>query len=105
LVGIHAHIGSQIFAAESFAREVEVLAPFVIEHGLPELVVGGGLGVPYVEGEEAPTITEWADEVRAACARVGIPETVRVSAEPGRAIVAAAGITLYRVGVIKEIPG
>ena len=56
---------------------------------LPELVVGGGLGVAYVEGEEAPSITEWADSVRDACAAAGI--TARVTAEPGRAIVAAAG--------------
>jgi diaminopimelate decarboxylase len=105
LVGIHAHIGSQIFLLSSFVKAVEVLAPFVAEAGVGELVVGGGLGVPYVEGEEAPSITEWAAAVKAACARAGVPPSVRVTAEPGRAIVATAGLTLYRVGTIKRIPG
>jgi len=68
-----------------------------------ELCLGGGLGVPYVEGEEAPSITEWAAVLRRAVADAGI--TARVTAEPGRAIAAAAGLTLYRVGTIKDIPG
>jgi len=105
LVGIHAHIGSQVFRVASFAEEVEVLAGFVAPLGLPELCVGGGLGIPYVGGEAAPSITEWAATVRDACAAAGIPRGTRVTAEPGRAIVATAGITLYRVGTIKELPG
>jgi diaminopimelate decarboxylase len=102
LVGLHAHIGSQIYATESFTREVEVLAPFVQHASLPELSVGGGLGVAYAEGEAAPTITEWADAIHAACAAHGI--TARVTAEPGRAIAAGAAITVYTVGTIKDIP-
>jgi diaminopimelate decarboxylase len=105
LVGLHAHIGSQIFATESFHKEIEVLAPFVISQGLPELCVGGGLGVPYIDGEQAPTITEWAEAVFEECSRCKIPEDTKITAEPGRSIVAAAAITLYRVGTIKEIPG
>ncbi|HUR18321.1 MAG TPA: diaminopimelate decarboxylase [Acidimicrobiales bacterium] len=105
LVGIHAHIGSQVFALASFVKAVEVLAPFFVPLGLPELCVGGGLGVAYVEGEEAPTITQWAQTVHSACAAAGIPSGVRVTAEPGRAIAAAAGLTLYRVGTIKRLPG
>jgi diaminopimelate decarboxylase len=105
LVGIHAHIGSQIFLLESFIAEVQALAQFFVPLGLPELVVGGGLGVPYVAGEEAPSITEWGATVHGACASAGIPTDVRVTAEPGRAIAAAAAITLYRVGTIKELPG
>ena len=104
LVGIHAHIGSQVFAAESFTKAVQVLAPFVIPLGLPELCLGGGLGVPYVEGETAPTITEWARTLKQACAQAGIPPTTRITAEPGRAIVASAAITCYRVGTIKPLP-
>jgi diaminopimelate decarboxylase len=73
--------------------------------GLPELNVGGGLGVPYVEGEQAPSIAEWAAAVRAACEENGIAERVRLTAEPGRAIVATAAVTLYRVGTIKQLPG
>ena len=103
LVGVHAHIGSQIFLVRSFEKAVEVLADFVRPLGIEELCLGGGLGVAYVEGEEAPTITEWAETLRGACAAAGI--TARVTAEPGRAVVAAAGITLYRVGTVKDIPG
>ena len=105
LVGVHAHIGSQIFSVSSFVRAVEVLAGFFLPLGLPELCVGGGLGVAYVEGETAPSITEWAAGVHHACAVAGIPPSVRVTAEPGRAIVAGAAITLYTVGTIKHLPG
>jgi diaminopimelate decarboxylase len=103
LVGFHAHIGSQVFVASFFEQAVAALAPFVTRHGLPELSIGGGIGVAYVEGEHAPSITEWGAAVRAACDVAGI--TARVSAEPGRAIAAAAGLTLYRVGTIKDVPG
>jgi diaminopimelate decarboxylase len=104
-VGIHAHLGSQVFAVAPFVRAIEVLAEFFAPLGLPELVVGGGLGVPYVNGEEAPPMAQWAAAVRQACRRAGIPDSVRVTAEPGRSIVAAAGITLYRVGTVKDVVG
>jgi len=103
LVGVHAHIGSQIFLLRSFEKAVEVLAGFVKPLDVDELCLGGGLGVPYVEGEEAPSITEWADALRGAVGDAGI--TARVTVEPGRAIAAAAGLTLYRVGTVKEVPG
>ncbi|MGI8663404.1 MAG: diaminopimelate decarboxylase [Acidimicrobiales bacterium] len=102
LVGIHVHIGSQVFVADFFHQAVEVLAPFVNEHALPELSIGGGLGVAYVEGEEGPTIAQWGASVLAACEEAGI--TSRVTAEPGRAIAAGAAVTLYTVGTIKRIP-
>ena len=105
LVGIHAHIGSQVFLLASFDKAVEVLAGFFAPLGLPELCIGGGLGVAYVAGEEAPSITAWADAVKAACAAAGVPDGTRVTAEPGRAIAAAAAVTLYRVGTIKDLPG
>ncbi len=103
LVGLHAHIGSQVFVAGFFEQAVEALAPFVNACGLPELSIGGGIGVAYVEGEDAPTIAEWGAVVRSACEAAGI--TARVSAEPGRSIAAAAAITVYRVGTVKEVPG
>ena len=103
LVGLHAHIGSQVFVADSFHQAVEVMAPFVVEQGLPELSIGGGLGVPYVTGEEAPTITQWAAAVLDGCREAGIE--ARVTAEPGRAIAAAAAVTLYTVGTVKHLPG
>ncbi len=105
LAGVHAHIGSQIFRVESFGDEVEALAGFFLPLGLDELCVGGGLGVAYVAGERAPTMTAWAEIVHGACRRAGLPEQLRITAEPGRAIVATAGMTLYRVGTIKELPG
>jgi len=72
LVGVHAHIGSQIFQLRSFEKAVEILAGFVAPLGVEELCLGGGLGVPYVEGEAAPSITEWADVLHAACASAGM---------------------------------
>ncbi len=103
VVGLHVHIGSQIFLADSFAKAVEVLADFVRPLAVPELCMGGGLGVPYVAGEEAPSISEWAAVVHEACRAAGIDS--RVTAEPGRSIAAGAGLTLYRVGTVKEIGG
>jgi diaminopimelate decarboxylase len=105
LVGIHAHIGSQVFDVSSFEQAGEVLGRFFAPLSLTELVVGGGLGVPYVNGETAPTQAEWADAIRAACVRAGVDPAVRISAEPGRSIVAAAGLTLYTVGTVKKLPG
>jgi diaminopimelate decarboxylase len=102
LAGIHVHIGSQIFLLHSYAKAVEVLAEFVRPLDIEELCLGGGLGVPYVTGEESVSISEWADTLKSACAAAGID--AHVTAEPGRAIAAAAGLTLYRVGTIKDIP-
>ncbi len=101
LVGVHAHIGSQIFVADSFGKAIGTLAPFLHAHDLEELSIGGGLGVAYVTGESAPSISDWAAAVKTACREHGI--TARVSAEPGRSIVAQAAVTLYTVGTIKEI--
>ncbi len=103
LVGLHCHIGSQVFRAESFFEAVEVMAPFVNECGLPELSLGGGLGVAYVEGEESLGIAAWSAAIRKAAVTHGI--TAELGIEPGRAIAAAAAVTLYEVGVIKKIPG
>jgi diaminopimelate decarboxylase len=82
---------------------MEVIAGFARPLGLEELSIGGGLGVAYVEGEEAPTIGEWGKAVADAAAAAGVES--RIMAEPGRAIVAQAAVTVYTVGTIKEIPG
>jgi diaminopimelate decarboxylase len=105
LRGIHAHIGSQVFEASSFEQAAEVLGAFFAPLELPELVVGGGLGVPYVNGESAPSQADWVEATLGACARAGVDPATRVSAEPGRSIVATAGITLYTVGTVKHLPG
>ena len=103
LVGIHAHIGSQVFRVESFAQSLAVLGEFAEPLGLPELVVGGGLGVPYVEGEEAPTISQWGRILKEHAAQAGITATLGI--EPGRSIAAGAAITAYTVGTIKHLSG
>lgn len=103
LVGLHCHIGSNVFEASSFAKAAEVMAEFAVPLDLPHLVLGGGLGVAYVAGEEAPTIRTWADVLLDACRSLGVRSTVSV--EPGRAIAASAAVTLYTVGTIKPIPG
>jgi diaminopimelate decarboxylase len=103
LVGVHLHIGSQVFVADFFRQAVDVVAPWVRDLDLPELSIGGGLGVPYVAGEEAPSLAQWGRVVVDACRAAGIAS--RVTAEPGRAIAAQAAVTLYRVGTIKDVPG
>ncbi len=102
LVGVHAHIGSQVFVVSSFAKAAAVIAEVAAPYDLPEMSVGGGLGVPYVADERAPSITEWGTAVLDACAAAGV--TATVSAEPGRSIAAAAAVTLYEVGTIKRLP-
>lgn len=103
LVGVHCHIGSNVFEASNFAKAAEVMAAFAVPLDLPELVLGGGLGVAYIEGEEAPSITQWANVLLDACAALGVRS--RLSVEPGRSIVGAAAVTVYTVGTIKTVPG
>ena len=88
-----------------FRRDRRDPGGFFVPLGLQELCIGGGLGVPYIEGESAPSITQWAETVRNAARDAGIPSSVRLTAEPGRSISAAAAITLYTVGTIKVLPG
>ncbi len=103
LAGVHAHIGSQVFRVESFAEAMRVVTDFVGPFDLDDLSIGGGLGVPYLEDETAPSISEWAGAVLDAARESGFGG--RVWAEPGRAIVADAALTLYRVGTVKHLPG
>jgi len=103
LHGVHAHIGSQIFEVDGFRESMTILADFTCEDDFDELCVGGGLGVAYVAGESAPSISQWADAVREAARECGLRKDVRILAEPGRSIVAQAGLTLYTVGVVKPV--
>lgn len=116
LVGIHCHIGSQVFRTESLARALDVVAEFAAplfgESGpaagcLEELSMGGGLGVAYVESEQAATISEWGDALSSRWAALAQRHGLeaRLVAEPGRAIAAAAAVTLYTVGAVKEVSG
>jgi len=104
LVGLHAHIGSQVLDISGIERTVDVLAPLLLEAGLNEMCVGGGLGVAYTATDEnTPSIIDWARTVHRACRRAGVPPSIRVTAEPGRSIAAAAAITIYTIGTIKPI--
>jgi diaminopimelate decarboxylase len=97
LAGLHMHIGSQIRSLDPYRRAVAALAR-VGEFDVYDL--GGGLGVPYVPGEPAVEPAEWvAGMVSAAHAELG--ERVSLVLEPGRALVAGAGVTLYRVEAVK----
>lgn len=103
LRGVHAHIGSQVFRAESFAAAVDVICDFARGNEFAEISLGGGLGVAYVAGEEAPRISDWIEVIRKAVERNGFEG--RVSVEPGRAVTAAAAVTLYTAGTIKHLRG
>jgi diaminopimelate decarboxylase len=71
--------------------------------GLPEITLGGGLGVAYTSADSAPTMSEWAEVLRSAT--TGLPQGTHVFVEPGRSIVATAALTLYSVGTVKQIDG
>ena len=102
-VGIHCHIGSNVFAAENFEQAAEIMVNFANQLEVAELTLGGGLGVAYVESEHAPTITQWANALAPATAK--LRGGIKVFVEPGRAIVASAAVTMYRIGSIKNLPG
>ena len=113
LVGFHCHIGSQIFALHSFDEAVQVMVEFVARvrerYGIEveDLDMGGGLGIAYTVGENPSSIREFAEctanAVRKYCAQYSVPEP-RLLVEPGRSLVANAGVTLYTVGVMKTLP-
>jgi diaminopimelate decarboxylase len=106
LVGLHAHIGSQIFELEPYTKAIEVLAEFTRAVDLePEVLnVGGGLGIAYLDTDEPPSIEDYVDVKVRGVQRV-FEKVPRILVEPGRSLVGNAGITAYRVGTVKEIPG
>ena len=103
LIGIHCHIGSNVFAVDNFAEASKVMVDLFSTLNLSELTLGGGLGVAYTENEEAPTIEQWAEVLQRATK--SLPAGSKVSVEPGRSIVASAGVTVYTVGTVKPIDG
>lgn len=111
--GLHAHIGSQIFELEPHRDLAGVLADALqlarrLGHNVTDLNVGGGLGIRYVESDDPPSIDSWvqvvAEAVAAACREREL-ELPRLLCEPGRSLVAPAGVTLYELGSRKQIPG
>jgi diaminopimelate decarboxylase len=103
LEGIHAHIGSQLLEMEPFRREVKALARIGEEvGGFSTYDLGGGLGVAYTESQHPPAIEEWVGAVLGAAHEAGIGRGKRVLVEPGRALTANAGVTLYTVESVKR---
>ena len=114
LIGLHCHIGSQIFDIEPFSDAADIMVRFIAEikeklgFEVRELNLGGGLGVAYTEDDAqisyADSIEKIGAIVRTFCSEHSI-KMPRVILEPGRSLVAAAGATLYTVGSVKEITG
>ena len=103
LVGLHAHIGSQIFELEPYVKAIEALAGLADED-CRMLNVGGGLGIAYTAEDEPPPIDEYVGVKVEGVRRVFDP-VPKLLVEPGRSLVGNAGITAYEVGTVKEIPG
>lgn len=103
LVGIHCHIGSNVVDVDNFEDAWKVMVDLFLPLGLPEITMGGGLGVAYTSRDTAPTMQQWASVLARVTTR--LPESTKVYVEPGRSIVAAAGVTAYSVGTVKDIDG
>lgn len=114
LVGFHCHVGSQVFDSDIFLRAAAIMLEFVAhmkeKYGFVtrELDLGGGYGVRYLKSDPhidiAANIREVGKAVRTQCKVLGI-DLPAIRMEPGRSIVADAGMTLYTVGTVKRIPG
>jgi diaminopimelate decarboxylase len=109
-LGLHSHIGSQIFSVEGFIESVRRLLPLhkqLLESGsVPELNLGGGFGINYTSADNAPEIEVFAaaisSEVAKQCQELGVAVPV-LCFEPGRVISGPAGVTIYNVGTIKDV--
>jgi diaminopimelate decarboxylase len=104
LEGLHAHIGSQIFELEPYVRAIEALAELADPEWCRMLNVGGGLGIAYTADDHPPSVDAYVEVKVEGVKRVFDP-VPRILVEPGRSLVGNAGITIYGVGTVKEIPG
>jgi len=113
LKGIHAHIGSQIFELDPHKDLGEIMVKVILDakkfgHDIKELNVGGGLGIKYTKNDDPPSIDEWvktiSNSVVKACKNHNL-DLPKLMCEPGRSIVSTAGVTIYKIGAFKEIPG
>jgi len=114
LVGLHFHLGSLIFGLEPYQKAIEIILSFAAamkqKYGfeLRELNVGGGFAIQYSLDSPAPPISAYAEMIAATTTdkcqelKLALPQLI---IEPGRAVVGRAGVALYRVGVVKDIPG
>lgn len=113
LLGLHCHIGSQIFDIEPFTHAADVMISFMsaikrdTNAELHELNLGGGFGIKYISENDPVSYQSFMEQVsiavKSACLRENIALPFLIF-EPGRSIVGSAGITLYKIGAIKEIP-
>ncbi len=112
LVGLHAHIGSQIFELEPHRDLGGILVNYAIDaqkygHEIKELNVGGGLGIKYTKDDDPPSIEDWvktvSESIFNSCQKNNL-KLPTLMCEPGRSIVSTAGVTIYRIGSFKEIP-
>ncbi len=113
LKGLHCHIGSQIFDIEPFVLAAQVMLKLMADVKkqtgleLQELSLGGGFGIKYLEGHNPPAYDTYMEKVSQAvkqtCKELGL-QMPFIILEPGRSVVGPAGITLYTVGCVKEIP-
>ena len=114
LVGLHFHLGSLIYEVEPYQEAIELTLNFAAEmkqrynFELKELNVGGGFAIQYSLDSSAPPISNYAEAIAARVVskcqelKLALP---RLIVEPGRAVVGQAGVALYKVGVVKDIPG
>ena len=104
LLGIHVHLGSQLVDLEAFSVALRRVFELASDYKLTELSLGGGFGVSYSAGQPAPELATYLAVIRRLAARAGWPLN-RLAIEPGRSLVARAGLSLYRIGTIKKLPG
>ena len=114
LKGLHVHIGSQILSADPFDYTIKVICEFMAQLQdqfsiqFEEFNLGGGLGVAYLAGDEPPSIEEFMSRIAASLKEHCAARNLTVPylfLEPGRSVVANAGVTLYTVGSVKDLPG
>jgi diaminopimelate decarboxylase len=111
LIGLHSHIGSQIFDVSGFEVAAHRMAGLVAQlvtqgHPIEELNLGGGMGIAYTVTDDPPRVQDMAKQLQAIvereCEMADVP-VPRLAVEPGRAIVGSAGITVYEVGTVKPV--
>ena len=113
LTGLHAHIGSQIFELDPHNDLGKIMVNVILQakdfgHNIKELNVGGGLGIKYTEEDDPPSIDEWIKTVSLSVVKACDKNNLNLPilmCEPGRSIVSTAGVTIYKIGSFKEVPG
>ena len=99
--GIHTHIGSLVYSLENVERGLEAIGEIIADTDADVVVAGGGLGVRYLNADDAPSFADWAKTIRATLTHGGFTGSILV--EPGRSMIAKAAITVYTVGVVRDL--